>query len=63
MSVLYVTLDEWVYLSAQILQVEAATIRRIADLHLADSALHAPAAGLGDIDAFPTLAEKAAVLG
>jgi death-on-curing protein len=46
----YVTLDQWVHLAAEVLGVDPATIRRSADLNLADSALHAPAAGFGDQD-------------
>ena len=34
-----------------------------ADLHLADSALHAPQASFGEDDAYPDLVDKAAVLG
>lgn len=58
----YVTLDQWVHLAAEVLGVDPATIRRSADLDLADSALHAPAAGFGDQDTFPDLIDKAAVL-
>ena len=35
---------------------------RVANLGLADSALHAPAAGSGDTDFFPDFVDKAAVL-
>lgn len=58
----YVTLDQWVHLAAEVLGVDPATIRRSADLNLADSALHAPAAGFGDQDTYPDLIDKAAVL-
>ncbi len=34
----------------------------VADLNLADSALHAPAAGFGDTDFYPDFVDKAAVL-
>lgn len=59
----YLTLDEWVHLVAEVLEIDPATIRRSANLGLADSALHAPAAGLRDQDAYPDLIDKAAVLG
>lgn len=62
-DVVFITLDEWIHLSAEVLGVDAATVRSSANLHLADSALHAPAAGLGDMDAYPDLIDKAAVLG
>lgn len=35
---------------------------KVADLGLADSALHAPAAGFGDEDLYPDFIDKAAVL-
>jgi len=60
---IYLTLDEWVHLAAEILDIDPATIRRGANVALADSALHAPAAGFGDHDAYPDLIDKAAVLG
>ena len=59
----YLTLDQWVHLAAEILTVDPATIERTANLHLADSALHAPQAGFDDDDAYPDLIDKAAVLG
>ena len=59
----YLTLDDWTHLSAEVLGVEVATITFTADLHLADSALHAPQASFGEDDAYPDLVDKAAVLG
>ncbi len=35
---------------------------KVTDLNLADSALHAPAAGFGDTDFYPDFVDKAAVL-
>jgi death-on-curing protein len=61
--VVYLSLDEWVHLAAEVLQIEFAIVRRVADLALADSALHAPQAGFADHDAYPDLIDKAAVLG
>ena len=58
----YISLDEWLFVAAEILQVDPGTIHRVADLGLADSALHAPAAGFGDHEAYPYLIDKAAVL-
>lgn len=60
---IYLSIDEWVHLAAEILEIDPATIRRIANLALADSALHAPAAGFAGDDAYPDLIDKAAVLG
>ncbi len=62
-TVVYIGLDEWVELAAAVLATAPATIRYLADLSLADSALHAAQAGLGDIDVYPDLPTKAAVLG
>ena len=58
----YVTLDQWIYLAAEVLGADAATIRRTANLNLIDSALHAPAAGFGEQDLYPDLITQAAVL-
>jgi death on curing protein len=60
---IYVNLDDWVRIAVRTLGLEEDTIRRVADLDLADSALHAPAAGFGDTDFYPDLTMKAAVLG
>ena len=49
----YVTLDQWVHLAAEVLGADAATIRRTADPNPIDSALHAPAAGFGEQDLYP----------
>lgn len=59
----YPTLDDWTHLCAEVLDVELATITFTADLHLADSALHAPQASFGEDDAYPDMVDKAAVLG
>lgn len=59
----YLTLDGWTHLAAGVLGSEVATIAFSADLHLADSALHAPQASFGETDAYPDLVDKAAVLG
>lgn len=59
----YLTLDDWTHLAAEVLGVELSTISFTADLHLADSALHAPQASFGENDAYPSLLDKAAVLG
>jgi len=60
---IYLTIDEWVHLTAEVLEIDPATISRVANLALADSALHAPAAGFGDHDTYPDLLDRAAVLG
>ncbi len=62
-GVVYVSVDDWITIAALVLGTTDATIRSIADLDLADSALHAPAAGFGKTDFYPDLTMKAAVLG
>ena len=49
----YLTLDQWVHLAAEILAVDPATIRRAANLRLADSAFTPPKQG--SVTAMPTL--------
>jgi death on curing protein len=59
----YINLEEWVEIAIMVLGLDDETVRRIADLDLADSALHSPAAGFGDTEFYPDLITKAAVLG
>lgn len=58
----YLTLPEFFWLAEQVTGVEAATLRAVSRSDLADSALHAPAAGFGDDDFYPDFHDKAAVL-
>jgi len=58
----YLSLAEYVWLAEQVTGVEAAVLAKASRLDLADSALHAPAAGFGDEDFYPDLLDKAAVL-
>ena len=62
MSTDYVELVDYVAIAVEVtgLDVEAAT--KVANLGLADSALHAPAAGFGETDFYPDFVDKAAVL-
>jgi death on curing protein len=62
-GIVYINLDHWVRLAGRTLGLDEKTVRRVADLDSADSALHAPAAGFGDTDFYPDLTMKAAVLG
>lgn len=62
-AVVYVSVDDWITIAALVLETTDATIRRVANLDLADSALHAPTAGFGDTEFYPDLYAKAAVLG
>jgi death-on-curing protein len=58
----YLSLAEYFWLAEQVTGVEAAVLTKSARIELADSALHAPAAGFGDQDFYPDLFDKAAVL-
>jgi len=58
----YVTLAEYLWLAGQVTGVDADTLARASRSELADSALHAPQAGFGDVEFYPDLYDKAAVL-
>jgi death on curing protein len=61
-TVEYLDLVDYVAIAAAVTGLEVEVVMRVADLGLADSALHAPAAGSGDVDFFPDFVDKAAVL-
>lgn len=58
----YLTLAEYLWLAEQVTGIEAAVLVKASRIDLADSALHAPAAGFGDNDFYPDPYDKAAVL-
>lgn len=58
----YLDLAEYLWLAEQVTGVDAATLAKASRVDLADSALHAPAAGFGDEDFYPDLYDKAAIL-
>ena len=58
----YLTLAEYFWLAEQVTGTEAAVLVKAARIELADSALHAPAAGFGDHEFYPDVVDKAAVL-
>lgn len=62
MSVGYVGLVEYLAIAAEVTRLDSDTITKVASVDLADSALHAPAAGFGDTDFYPDFLDKAAVL-
>jgi hypothetical protein len=47
-TVVYVDLDDYLAIAVEVTGLALDTILRTTDLNLADSALHAPAAGFGD---------------
>ena len=56
------SLDDYVDMAAYLLRTDRAAITRLPRLALAESALHAPFASFGGVEAYPTLIEQAAVL-
>jgi death on curing protein len=61
-SVEYLDLGDYLEIAAQVTGLDADTVAKVTKLNLADSALHAPAAGFGDTDFYPDFVDKAAVL-
>lgn len=62
MIVEYLDLADYVAIAAEVTGLDVTTVMKVAHLGLADSALHAPAAGFGDEEFYPDLVDKAAVL-
>lgn len=62
MSVWYPDLRDYLAVAAAITVLEVDTLTRVTDLNLADSALHAPAAGWSGEEFYPNFVDKAAVL-
>lgn len=62
MTVEYLDLADYVAIAAEVTGLDVVTVMKVANLDLADSALHAPAAGFGDTEFYPHFAQKAAVL-
>jgi death on curing protein len=61
-TVEYVGLADYLAIAVEVTGLDTDTVARVAKIPLADSALHAPEAGLGDTDLYPGFVEKAAVL-
>lgn len=62
MTVEYPDLVDYLAIAAEVTGLDEATVLRVVDVGLADSALHAPAAGSGHDDFYPDFVDKAAVL-
>ena len=62
MSTRYLDLVDHLAIAAEILDLDERTLQQVTKLDLADSALHAPAAGFGDQDFYSDPVDKAAVL-
>ncbi len=62
MSVEYLDLADYIAIAASVTGLDLQTVMNVTNHDLADSALHAPAAGFGDTDLYPDFVDKAAVL-
>lgn len=62
MNVEYLDLADYVTVASAVTGLEVDTVTKVTNLDLADSALHAPAAGFGETDFYPDFVDKAAVL-
>lgn len=62
MTVEYLDLADYLAIAAEVTGLDLETLMKVTNLNLADSALHAPAAGFGDTDFYPEFVDKAAVL-
>lgn len=59
----YLGLADLLLIAEAVLEVPAEQVFYLCDTGLAESALRAPAAGYGDYEQYPSMAQKAAVLG
>lgn len=58
----YLTLGEALVIAQAVTGIDTATLAKVSRLELLDSALHAPQAGFGEDDFYPSVEQKAAVL-
>jgi death-on-curing protein len=61
-TVEYLDLADYLAIAAEVTGLEVDTLLSVTQLGLADSALHAPAAGFGETEFYPDFVDKAAVL-
>ncbi len=62
MSIEYLDLADYIAIAQAVTGLDLQTVINVTNHDLADSALHAPAAGVGDTDFYPEFVDKAAVL-
>lgn len=62
MTVEYLDLADFVAIAHEVTGLDEVIVLKVANLDLADSALHAPAAGFDESDFYPDFVDKAAVL-
>ncbi|MGI8874411.1 MAG: type II toxin-antitoxin system death-on-curing family toxin [Egibacteraceae bacterium] len=58
----YLELGDYLLIAEAVLEIPVEQLARLDRLDLADSALNAPAAGFGEVEAYPAFEAKAAVL-
>jgi death-on-curing protein len=56
----YIDLADYLAIAVAVTGLDTDTIIKVTNFNLADSALHAPAAGVGDTDFYPDFVDKAA---
>jgi death-on-curing protein len=61
-SVVYVDLVDYLAIAAELTGLEPPKLQRVTKIELAESALHAPAAGFGETEFYPDFIDKAALL-
>jgi death-on-curing protein len=61
-SVVYVDLVDYLAIAAELTGLDPPTLQRVTKIELAESALHAPAAGFGETEFYPDFIDKAAVV-
>jgi death-on-curing protein len=61
-SIEYLDLADYIAIAQAVTGLDLQTVMNVTNHDLADSALHAPAAGVGDTDFYPEFVDKAAVL-
>jgi death-on-curing protein len=61
-SIEYLELADYIAVAQAVSGLDLQTVMNVTNHDLADSALHAPAAGVGDTDFYPEFIDKAAVL-
>jgi death on curing protein len=61
-SISYVDLVDYLAIAPELTGLDTPTLQRVTRIELAESALHAPAAGFGETEFYPDFIDKAAVL-
>ena len=62
MNVEYLDIADFIAIAQAVTGLDLQIVMNVTNIDLADSALHAPAAGFGDDDFYPDFVDKAAVL-